>query len=98
MGYFDDYPEDDHDYADVLVRDADIEMAGYAAEANRLNRLRASGVCIHASACALPESGEIYYTEQVGLKPGQMACTEHTNGCTAVFDTEDEWHAARMAH
>jgi len=99
MGYWDGYPiGDTYDDGDVLVRDEDILMAGYVAEANRLGRLRESGVCIHASAVGVSESGEIYYREQVGLKRGQMACTEHTGGCTAVFDTEDAWHDARLAH
>jgi len=100
MGYWDDYPidADPHYDGDVLVRDEDILMAGYVAEANRLGRLRELGVCIHSSAVGVSESGEIYYREQVGLKRGQMACTEHTGGCAAVFDTEDAWHDARLAH
>lgn len=79
-----------------LIRDADIEMAEALMEANRLHALRRSGVCTHTSACGLSESGEIFYPEQAGLKPGQIACTEHTNGCNAVFDSDEAWDAARL--
>lgn len=85
------------EYEPPLIRDADIDMAYGNAESNRLRRLRNSGVCTHTSACGLPDSGEIFYAEQEGLKPGQVACTEHTNGCEAVFDSDEELYAARRA-
>ncbi|GAA2678880.1 MULTISPECIES: hypothetical protein [Actinosynnema] len=80
-----------------LIRDADIEMAEAAVEADRLHNLRRNGVCTHSSACGLPASGEIFYFEQIGLKPEQVACREHTNGCNAVFDSNEAWDNARLA-
>lgn len=83
--------------SDVVYRDADIQQAQWTAEGNRLQRLRESGVCLHSSAVGLPESGQIFYPEQRSLKPGQQACTEHTGGCNAVFDSFEDWHRAHMA-
>ena len=95
------HAEDDDPYYDLDVipgfRDADIEMAEAARYADRIEALRKRGVCGHGSAVAGLASGEVFYPEQEGLKPGQVACTEHTGGCVAVFDSDDAWDAARMA-
>lgn len=92
-------PDDDDSTWDdeTVYRDADIEQANYTIEANRLQRLREQGVCIHSSSVGLPDSGEIFYPEQKNLKPGEVACTEHTGDCNAVFASREEWHRAHMA-
>jgi hypothetical protein len=59
--------------------------------------LRQTGVCTHRSNVGRSASGEIYYPEQVGLRAGQVACTEHTGGCDEVFESREQWHRAHMA-
>lgn len=76
--------------------DADLLQAQYVAESNECERLRRRGICQHTSVVGLPADGSIYYAEQRGLKPGMVACTEHTNGCNAVFP-DDQWGAMRLA-
>lgn len=90
--------EDPYGYdTEAVYRDADLEQAQWTAEANRLHALRNQGVCTHSSSVSLPDSGEIFYPEQEGLKPGEVACTEHTGGCTAVFPSQDAWFEAMQS-
>lgn len=94
------YADDDDPYGwdnEVVYRDADIEQAQMVTEGNRLHRLRQSGMCLHSSAVSLPDSGEVFYPEQEGLQPGQVACTEHTGGCNAVFPSQDAWFQAMQS-
>lgn len=76
---------------EAIYQDADIEQMQYEAESRELRALRRAGYCSHQSGVGLPESGEIFYPEQVGLKPGQQRCTD---GCGTVFDSLEElWDA-----
>lgn len=95
MSFYDDDPYGDLDH--VGPNDADLQMAQWTAEANRLAGLRKQGVCTHSSSVGASDTGEVFYAEQENLKPGQVACTEHTGGCKAVFDSREAWHAAHMA-
>jgi hypothetical protein len=75
--------------------DADAEMAHWRAEANAADRARARGVCQHSSTVGY--AGKVYYPEQTDLRPGMHACTEHTGGCVAVWETEADMYAAQDA-
>lgn len=44
---------------------------------------RRRGVCRHQS--AIGRHGPAWCAEQQGLATGQLACTEHTGDCPAVF-------------
>ena len=79
---------------EATIQEADILMAEYAAEAADFQAARDAGRCTHNSTVGLPDSGKVYYPEQEGLKPGQVACT---SGCGEVFDDEDDWYDAMMA-
>jgi hypothetical protein len=43
--------------------------------------------CSHDSWVGLPESGEIFYPEQEGLRQGELRCTA---GCGRTFASEEE--------
>ena len=71
------------------MTDADIEMAELEAMGNAIHSQRQRGVCCHQSAVGwIPEP---CYPEQVGLKPGQLRCTD---GCRQVFNSDDDWFDA----
>ena len=74
------------------VQDADLEFAEMVRESNRLAAVRRSGVCIHSATCGLPDNGKIYYAEQVGLKPGQIACFD----CDEVWESREDYLSALM--
>jgi hypothetical protein len=71
--------------------DADLLQDRYERESARAERLRAAGVCLHSSAVGYLPGGEHFYTEQIGLEPGQIRCTE---GCLAVFADDAAYSAA----
>lgn len=66
--------------------DADAEMAEMTRVGNMVARAHAAGRCTHGSAAGYINPP--VYPEQVGLEPGQLACTA---GCGAVFDSDEEW-------
>lgn len=72
-------------------------LAVRAARLDYLAGLTARGVCTHATAVTTSECGHVHHPEQVGLEPDQVACTEHTGGCAAVFADFAAWQAARTA-
>ena len=76
-----------------MFNDADIQMAHFSAEARALSALRRRGICTHGSVVGLPDSGEIFYPEQVGLVGAQVRCT---SGCGALFESRDEWVEALL--
>ena len=67
---------------------ADMEQA-------EMEAAERAGRCTHGSAAGYHDPP--LYPEQHGLKPGQLACTKHTGGCQAVFDSDEDWHAAMHA-
>jgi hypothetical protein len=75
--------------------DADLEMAEGAAVGNAIAAAQRRGVCCHTSTAGYIRPA--VYPEQEDLKPGQLACTEHTGGCARVFEGTDEWVAAMDA-
>jgi hypothetical protein len=79
---------------EAVIQDADIEQAEFEAEGRAFAAAKRAGRCTHSSTVGFV--GTIHYPEQVGLKPGQQRCTEKTNGCAAVFDSDEEWHDAMM--
>ena len=93
--------DDDYGYEQEAIEaerlDADLLQAQYTREANRAEAMRKRGICQHSSAVGYLPEGKQYYPEQAGLKPGQSRCTEGTNGCTAVFDSDEGWATARHA-
>ena len=72
---------------------ARIEKFEAGAEArnvgNAIARQEAKGVCCHQGVVGY--LAEPVYPEQIGLSPGQVRCTD---GCGAVFASEDDWFAA----
>ena len=80
MSYYD--PE-------AIYQDSDIEAAEMAEAGNAIAAAQARGVCCHMSAVGYRSVP--VYTEQEGLKPGQMRCTD---GCGEVFADEEDWNAA----
>lgn len=80
-----------------VVRSADRAVVAYLMREVHRAALRAVGVCTHATAVMADESGAVFRAEQVGLKPEQVACTEHLGGCSMVFADVHEWIAARRA-
>lgn len=82
----------DTEAIETLRRDADLEMAQWDAAGRAIDAARKAGRCTHLGTVGYV--GKVFYPEQEGLKPGQLACTEHTNGCNAVFGSDDEWYAA----
>jgi hypothetical protein len=88
---------DDDPWADVEAQeserfDADIQMAEMAAVGNAIARARKAGRCAHQGAVSY--RAEPCYPEQEGLRPGQSRCTD---GCKAVFGSDDDWYAAMDA-
>jgi hypothetical protein len=89
---FDDDPGMDEEARWLERVDADLEMAEMAAAGNALHAARKAGRCVHAGAVGyLPDP---VYPEQVGLKPGQLRCTD---GCGQVFASDEDWLAAMDA-
>lgn len=93
--YYDDDPGIDLEAIETQRRDADLEQAAMEREGNRLDALRDKGICTHSSGVGYLKTP--VYPEQVGLKPGQIRCTEGTGGCTFVADNDEEWCAAQEA-
>lgn len=97
------YPDDEDPWAEeeatqTARTDADLDMAEMNAAGDALWAARDAGRCVHASAVGyLPKP---CYPEQVGLRPGQVACTDGPvkadghRGCGAVFASNDAWYAA----
>ncbi len=77
MSYYD--PE-------ATIQDADIEQAEWEREACQSHAARLRGICQHNSAVSYRVP--VVYPEQVGLRPGEMRCTE---GCKRVFGSDEEW-------
>lgn len=83
---------------EAIYQDADIEQAQAIQDSNHIDRQRAKGICMHNSVVGGghngqgPLEGGAYYPEQIGLKPGQMRCTE---GCGEIFESDEDWHDAR---
>lgn len=94
MSYFDDDPYADMEAVETLRRDADLEMAEMAAVGNAIWAGRKAGRCMHQSAVGY-NRGVFHRPEQEGLKKqGQLACTDHTGGCNAVWESDEDWYAA----
>lgn len=83
---------------------ADAEMAELARAGRAIDRARKAGRCTHGSAAGYRQPP--VYPEQHGLRKGQLRCTNpdftppgHPDwqGCGAVFDSEQHWHAAMDA-
>ncbi|KUN57279.1 hypothetical protein AQJ46_47870 [Streptomyces canus] len=69
--------------------DADLIQAEMEATARRLAAHEKAGFCTHQSAVGcIPEP---VYKEQIGLRPGQLRCTD---GCGTVFESDEAWDAA----
>jgi hypothetical protein len=69
--------------------DADLAQAEMERAGNAFHAARKAGRCVHGGAVGyLPDP---VYPEQVGLKPGQLRCTD---GCGAVFASDEDWLAA----
>lgn len=83
--------------AETARMDADLELADMVATGNAMDAARRRGICCHGSTVGYLPPGQQCYPEQAGLKKGQQACTEHTGGCTAVFEGNDHWIAAMDA-
>lgn len=80
---------------EAVIQEADILMAQYAEEARAGERARAAGLCTHNSWVGASRSGEIFYPEQEGLKPGEVVCTD---GCGRKFASdEDRYHSGETA-
>lgn len=77
-------------------RDADMEQAEWERQGRLFDRAQKAGRCTHSSGAGYV-AGKVFYPEQEGLKPGQIACTEHTNGCNAIFNSDEEKAAATEA-
>lgn len=88
---YDDYGTDVEAIEDQR-RDADMQMAEMQRVGNAIDAARKAGHCTHQSVVGY--AGQVYYPEQEGLQPGQVACTEHVNGCKAVFESDDAWFEA----
>lgn len=87
--YVDETSADEMEAVAEQRRDADAEMAGWAAAGRAVDRARAEGRCPHLSAVGyLPEP---VYEAQHGLKPGESRCTD---GCGRVFASDEDWYAA----
>lgn len=70
-------------------QDADFEMRELEEAAAQATSQRKRGICQHLSAVGyLPTP---VYPEQVGLKPGEVVCTD---GCGQVFVSDDAWFEA----
>lgn len=78
---------------EAVIQQADIEMAHAIARGNYLGRLHRSGVCIHDGVVGVSETGEIFYTEQIGLVAPQVKCWD----CGHVFDDSADWLDARAS-
>ena len=91
---FDDDPSADAEAIETQRLDADLEMAEMVATGNAMEAARRRGICCHSSTVGYLPPGQQCHPEQAGLKKGQQACTEHTGGCTAVFEGDDHWIAA----
>ena len=77
---------------EAVFQDADLLQAEYEAESAAFVE-RAKKACQHSSTVGLPADGNIYYPEQVGLKPGQRRCTGDGFGipaCGRVFESDEE--------
>lgn len=74
---------------EAMWQDADVEMAEARQIGAAIARQRAKGVCCHLSAVGY--LAEPVYPEQIGLKPGQLRCTD---GCGEVFASDEDWWAA----
>ena len=74
---------------EAVYQDADFEMAEARNVGNAIARQEAKGVCCHQGVVGY--LAEPVYPEQIGLSPGQVRCTD---GCGAVFASEDDWFAA----
>lgn len=69
---------------------ADAEMAQMERYGRAVARAEAAGRCCHGSAVGY--LAEPVYPEQAGLQPGQSRCTA---GCGELFNSDEEWLAAR---
>jgi hypothetical protein len=74
---------------EALYQDADVEMAEAREVGAAIARQRAKGVCCHLSAVGY--LAKPVYETQIGLKPGQLRCTD---GCGQVFADDDDYYAA----
>ena len=80
-----------YDYdPEAVIQDADIELAELYRIGARVSYLRKKGICCHTSSVGVSSTGEIFYPEQVGLRPGQQKCTDI---CGRVFDSAEEMYA-----
>jgi hypothetical protein len=74
------------------MNDADIEMFEMEQVGRAIRAARRAGRCTHGYAFGyLPVP---IYPQQIGLRPGQLACGD---GCGTVFDSDDAWVAAMDA-
>jgi hypothetical protein len=80
---------------EAVYQDADILMMEYAREGRALANARKRGNCCHSSVVGYVPGG-VFYPEQVGLNPGELRCTEGTNGCDRVFFSDEDWDQARQ--
>jgi hypothetical protein len=86
---------DDFDYGSEMEAhysaqlDADLEMAQMAEVGEQMRSQQARGICQHNSAVRYTPT--IFYPEQIGLKPGQLRCTD---GCGEVFADDEDWDRA----
>lgn len=72
---------------EAVIQEADIEMAQMVARGNYLARLERMGVCVHDGVVGVSLTGEIFYTEQVGLTGDQQKCWD----CGQVFESIEDW-------
>ena len=68
--------------------DADLEQYEMERVGAAIAAARRAGRCTHGSAVGY--LAKPVYEEQRGLRKGQVRCFD----CKAVFDSDEEWHAA----
>jgi hypothetical protein len=73
-------------------REVDMEMAEMTIAADHSEALRRAGICQHNGVVGYRSPRA--FPGQEALRPGQLRCTERTNGCERVFDSDEDWYAA----
>ena len=78
-------------YDSPLISDADLETREAWLVGAAIHARQKQGICCHLGAVGYV--GKVIYPEQEGLLPGQLRCTD---GCRAVFSSDEEWHEAML--
>lgn len=86
---YDDDPWAEQEAIEQERFDADLEQAEMERAGAAIWAAKQRGICTHSGAVSYLDPP--LYPEQVGLRPGQLRCTD---GCNRLFDSEEDWFAA----